>query len=49
MAEKILVEHLVKKYGDNTVLNDINYPSTKEMSSVSLALQVQEKVHFCVA
>lgn len=24
MAEKILVEHLVKKYGDNTVLNDIN-------------------------
>lgn len=52
MAEKILVEHLVKKYGDNTVLNDINvsmYPSTKEMSSVSLALQVQEKVHSCVA
>ncbi|EIY6009970.1 amino acid ABC transporter ATP-binding protein, partial [Enterococcus faecalis] len=24
MTEKILVEHLVKKYGDNTVLNDIN-------------------------
>ncbi|EPH96791.1 MULTISPECIES: amino acid ABC transporter ATP-binding protein [unclassified Enterococcus] len=24
MAEKILVEHLVKKYGENTVLNDIN-------------------------
>lgn len=24
MAEKILVEGLVKKYGDNTVLNDIN-------------------------
>ncbi|OAQ55266.1 amino acid ABC transporter ATP-binding protein [Enterococcus thailandicus] len=24
MSEKILVEHLVKKYGDNTVLNDIN-------------------------
>lgn len=24
MAEKILVEHLVKKYGDNTVLNDMN-------------------------
>lgn len=24
MAEKILVEHLVKQYGDNTVLNDIN-------------------------
>ena len=24
MAEKILAEHLVKKYGDNTVLNDIN-------------------------
>lgn len=24
MAEKILVEKLVKKYGDNTVLNDIN-------------------------
>ncbi|MGM0219937.1 amino acid ABC transporter ATP-binding protein [Enterococcus sp. AZ126] len=24
MAEKILVEHLIKKYGDNTVLNDIN-------------------------
>ncbi|MGX7132458.1 MULTISPECIES: amino acid ABC transporter ATP-binding protein [Enterococcus] len=24
MAEKILVEHLVKKYGDNTVLNDIS-------------------------
>ncbi len=23
MAEKILVENLVKKYGDNTVLNDI--------------------------
>ena len=23
MTEKILVEHLVKKYGDNTVLNDI--------------------------
>lgn len=49
MAEKILVEHLVKKYGDNTVLNDINVSSTKEMSSVSLALQVQEKVHSCVA
>lgn len=24
MTEKILVEHLLKKYGDNTVLNDIN-------------------------
>ncbi|MGL2003292.1 amino acid ABC transporter ATP-binding protein [Enterococcus faecalis] len=24
MTEKILVEHLVKKYGDNTVLKDIN-------------------------
>ena len=24
MTEKILVEYLVKKYGDNTVLNDIN-------------------------
>lgn len=24
MAEKILVEHLVKKYGENTILNDIN-------------------------
>ena len=24
MKEKILVENLVKKYGDNTVLNDIN-------------------------
>lgn len=24
MTEKILVEHLVKKYGDHTVLNDIN-------------------------
>lgn len=24
MTEKILVEHLVKKFGDNTVLNDIN-------------------------
>ena len=24
MTEKILVEHLVKKYGDNTLLNDIN-------------------------
>lgn len=24
MTEKILVEHLVKKYGDNAVLNDIN-------------------------
>ncbi|MEI5993083.1 amino acid ABC transporter ATP-binding protein [Candidatus Enterococcus mansonii] len=24
MAEKILVEHLVKTYGENTVLNDIN-------------------------
>ena len=24
MTEKILVQHLVKKYGDNTVLNDIN-------------------------
>lgn len=24
MTEKILVEHLVKKYGDNTVLNDVN-------------------------
>lgn len=24
MTEKILVEHLVKKYGNNTVLNDIN-------------------------
>jgi glutamine transport system ATP-binding protein len=24
MAEKILVEHLVKKYGEHTVLNDIN-------------------------
>lgn len=24
MAEKILVEHLVKKFGDQTVLNDIN-------------------------
>ena len=24
MTEKILVAHLVKKYGDNTVLNDIN-------------------------
>ncbi|EGS7985437.1 amino acid ABC transporter ATP-binding protein [Enterococcus faecalis] len=24
MTEKILVEHLVKKYGENTVLNDIN-------------------------
>lgn len=24
------------------------YPSTKEMSSVSLALQVQEKVHFAL-
>ena len=24
MTEKILVEHLVKKYGDTTVLNDIN-------------------------
>ncbi|MGX4685899.1 amino acid ABC transporter ATP-binding protein [Vagococcus sp. JNUCC 83] len=24
MAEKILVEHLIKKYGENTVLNDIN-------------------------
>ncbi|HDT8015763.1 TPA: amino acid ABC transporter ATP-binding protein [Enterococcus faecalis] len=24
MTEKILVKHLVKKYGDNTVLNDIN-------------------------
>ena len=24
MKEKILVEILVKKYGDNTVLNDIN-------------------------
>ena len=24
MTEKILVEHFVKKYGDNTVLNDIN-------------------------
>lgn len=24
MVEKILVEYLVKKYGDNIVLNDIN-------------------------
>ena len=24
MKEKILVENLVKKYGDNTVLNNIN-------------------------
>jgi glutamine transport system ATP-binding protein len=24
MSEKILVEHLIKQYGDNTVLNDIN-------------------------
>jgi glutamine transport system ATP-binding protein len=24
MSEKILVEHLIKRYGDNTVLNDIN-------------------------
>ncbi|KAF1300153.1 amino acid ABC transporter ATP-binding protein [Enterococcus sp. JM9B] len=33
MAEKILVEHLVKKYGDNTVLNDISI-SIKESDVV---------------
>ncbi|AQP54517.1 peptide ABC transporter ATP-binding protein [Vagococcus penaei] len=29
MTEKILVEHLVKKYGDQTILNDINVSINK--------------------
>ncbi len=49
MAEKILVEHLVKKYGDNTVLNDINVSINEGDVVCIIGLQVQEKVHFCVA